>query len=94
MANHVEILKDENNNAADLYTGVLRVPQEGMALDTMKNRFAVMEKFEKTNDKLVLENAGWKVLNDALKVNKRPQAHSFIIQACDAVSEVEKKEAT
>lgn len=96
MARHIEMLKDDNNNAADLYVGVLRMSTEGMTLDTMKSRLSIMEKVEKvekSTGNLVLEDAEWRVLNDALKANKWPQVHPFIIDACDAVSGAEEKDA-
>lgn len=88
MARKIKLFETENlGKSSELYASVLRVAPEGMTLDLMKSRMAIMDKLEKANSSIILEEADWKVLDQVLKANKWPQVHPDIIKVCDAVSE-------
>lgn len=93
MARHIKIEKDKDNNAIDLYKMVLQATPNGMTLDEMKNRLSIMEKMDKANDNLVLEDVEWDILSQAVNSYSWNQVHAFIPLACDAVLNAEKKDA-
>ena len=93
MARHIKIETDENNNAIDIYKVVIQATPQGMGLDEMKSRLSIMEKMDKANGKLVLEDTEWDTLSAAIKGHKWPQVHPFIPLACDAVLNAEQKDA-
>ena len=93
MARHIKLIEDDANKATDLYKMVLNGEAQGMTLDEMNSRLAIFEKMDKANGKLVLEDAEWTSLNNALKAFKWPQVHAFIPLACKEVADAEEKEA-
>ena len=89
MARKIELFEKDNFKSAELFANVLRIAPAGMTLDVMKSRSDIMGNLEKANGSIILEDAEWSILNDALKANKWPQVHDEILEACDAVAEAE-----
>ena len=93
MARHIKLIEDEANKATDLYKLVLNSEAQGMTIEEMTKRLAIFDKMDKANGKLILEDAEWTSLDNALKAFKWPQVHEFIPKACKEVTDAEEKEA-
>jgi hypothetical protein len=97
MARHIKQVtnteSEDKETSFDVYSSLIKQSQEGMTLDQMESRLAIMGKLAKANGTLVLEDAEWKSLDDCLKSQKWLVASQFVVDLCKAVSDAEQKEA-
>jgi hypothetical protein len=63
----------------------LRVPGRGMDLEEMRRRCKVLEKLEKANGHLLLEDADFDVVKQALATNSYGMANIELLAIIDAI---------
>lgn len=93
MARKIEFFEfGEGDTMVDtktIYIDRLKVNREGMALDEMEERLAIMSKLANSDDTVILEDAEWRRLRDVMKAEKWAVASEDIVNLMKAVTEAE-----